>query len=264
MLAPKRSIQGMCRGTLLPQCFWATGIAAVGVLVALRGVAAARPPHRAPPTEITPASSPQAAADDAGVASAWWLRNDLAEGALDPMWNEELGGISGMHLSSTGSGSEAPANGIAAGPIETGGAKVTRDDADGFGAARVASVHRKATEVLAARDSAGEAIQRIVRANSGRFRVCYEAGLRSNPNLEGRVVAKLVIDSSGNVVVASDGGSDLPDADVVSCVVRGFANLAFPPTAASGMQAVTVVYPFVFSRGAGERAGGGGVDAPDR
>jgi hypothetical protein len=165
------------------------------------------------------------------------------------MWNEELGAISGMHLSSAGSGSEAPRSAIAAGPIDTGAAKITQDDTDGFSSARVASVHAKATEVLAARDSAGEAIQRIVRANSGRFRVCYQAGLRSNPNLEGRVVARLVIDSSGNVVVASDGGSDLPDAEVVSCVVRGFANIAFPPTAASGADAVTVVYPLVFSRG---------------
>ena len=191
-----------------------------------------------------PASSPQGAADDAGVGSAWWLRNDLAEGALDPMWNEELGAISGMHLSSTGSGSEAPPSGIAAGPIETEGAKVARDDAYGFGAARVASVHTKATEVLAARDSAAEAIQRIVRANSGRFRVCYEAGLRSNPNLEGRVTVKFVIGRDGGVQVASDGGSAIPDAGVKQCVVSGFSSLSFPPPD-NGV--VTVVYPLMFT-----------------
>ena len=36
-----------------------------------------------------------------------------------------------------------------------------------------------------------EVIQRIVRQNFGRFRLCYENGLRNNPNLQGRVVGAL-------------------------------------------------------------------------
>ena len=42
-----------------------------------------------------------------------------------------------------------------------------------------------------------EVIQRIVRQNFGRFRLCYENGLRNNPNLQGRVTVKFVIDRSG-------------------------------------------------------------------
>ncbi len=92
-----------------------------------------------------------------------------------------------------------------------------------------------------------EVVQRIVRQNFGRFRLCYEAGLRSNPGLQGRVVTKFVIDRNGGVSNASDGGSDLPDQAVVSCVVRSFGNLSFPT--ADGQGITTVVYPVALSPG---------------
>jgi hypothetical protein len=91
-----------------------------------------------------------------------------------------------------------------------------------------------------------EVIQRIVRQNFGRFRLCYENGTKSNPNLQGRVTVKFIIDRSGAVSMTADGGSDLPDQSVVQCVVRGFSNLSFP-SPEGGM--VTVVYPIMFSPG---------------
>jgi hypothetical protein len=91
-----------------------------------------------------------------------------------------------------------------------------------------------------------EVIQRIVRQNFGRFRFCYEGGIRNNPNLQGRVAVKFIVARSGAVGMSADGGSDLPDPSVVQCVVRAFAELSFPPPEA-GM--VTVVYPIVFSPG---------------
>ena len=82
--------------------------------------------------------------------------------------------------------------------------------------------------------------------NFGRFRLCYENGMRNNPNLQGRVTVKFVIDRSGAVAMTADGGSDIPDAAVVGCVVRGFSNLSFPQPE-GGM--VTVVYPIMFAPG---------------
>ncbi|MEO6601309.1 MAG: AgmX/PglI C-terminal domain-containing protein, partial [Polyangiaceae bacterium] len=67
-----------------------------------------------------------------------------------------------------------------------------------------------------------EVVQRIVRQNYGRFRMCYENGLRSNPNLTGRVTARFVIGREGAVTNASNGGSDIPDSGVTSCVVQAF------------------------------------------
>ena len=73
-----------------------------------------------------------------------------------------------------------------------------------------------------------EVIQRIVRQNYGRFRLCYENGLRNNPNLQGRVGVRFVIGRDGAVSNVSNGGSDMPDAAVVQCVVRAYYGLSFP------------------------------------
>ena len=91
-----------------------------------------------------------------------------------------------------------------------------------------------------------EVIQRIVRQNFGRFRVCYEAGLRGNPSLSGRVATKFVIGRDGAVNQSSDAGSDLPDQNVVACVVRSFNALSFP--APEGGVA-TVTYPIILNPG---------------
>lgn len=89
-----------------------------------------------------------------------------------------------------------------------------------------------------------EVIQRIVRQSFGRFRGCYEDGLRGNPNLEGRVTARFVIARDGSVASVQSGGSDLPDSRVVSCVLRAYTNLSFP---APKDGIVTVSYPLMFS-----------------
>ncbi len=89
-----------------------------------------------------------------------------------------------------------------------------------------------------------EVIQRTVRQNFGRFRACYESGLRTNPLLRGRVTTRFIIDRTGAVGLTADGGSDIGDASVISCVVRSFGSLSF---AAPEGGTVTVTYPLVFS-----------------
>jgi hypothetical protein len=89
-----------------------------------------------------------------------------------------------------------------------------------------------------------EVVQRIVRQNFGRFRLCYEQGLQSNPALTGRVTVKFQIDASGAVTNVADGGSDLPSTGTVACVVRGFTNLSFPQPEGG---IVSVTYPVHFS-----------------
>jgi hypothetical protein len=91
-----------------------------------------------------------------------------------------------------------------------------------------------------------EVIQRIVRQNYGRFRQCYEMGLRTNPNLTGRVTARFVIGRDGAVTNAMNGGGDLPDSTVTSCVVSAFYGLSFP---APDGGIVTVTYPIMLVPG---------------
>lgn len=90
------------------------------------------------------------------------------------------------------------------------------------------------------------AIQRVVRARFDTFRKCYEDGLRANPNLEGTVAVRFVIDREGYVASAIDGGSTMPDSKVVDCVVRGYTSLVFPKPKGG---IVTVVYPIIFNPG---------------
>jgi hypothetical protein len=91
-----------------------------------------------------------------------------------------------------------------------------------------------------------EVIQRIVRQNYGRFRLCYEQGLARKPNLEGRVNIAFVIDKSGEVKGPKNAGSDLPDAAVVRCMVSAFNGISFPQPERG---VVNVVYPIMFSPG---------------
>jgi hypothetical protein len=91
-----------------------------------------------------------------------------------------------------------------------------------------------------------ELIQAVVRKHYGLFRGCYERGLGLNPALTGKITARFVIDRDGTVTNASNAGSDLPDAEMVKCVVSQFYKMKFP-FPEDGI--VTVVYPIIFSPG---------------
>ncbi len=105
-----------------------------------------------------------------------------------------------------------------------------------------------------------EVIQRIVRQNFGRLRLCYENGLRTDPSLSGRVEVAFTIDKDGAVSgVGSGGGTTLPDSAVVSCVTKAFGGLSFPAPE-SGV--VKVTYPINFSPG-DVKLNGKALDAVD-
>ncbi|MBI5535640.1 MAG: AgmX/PglI C-terminal domain-containing protein [Deltaproteobacteria bacterium] len=89
-----------------------------------------------------------------------------------------------------------------------------------------------------------EVIQKIVRQQNPRLRQCYEQGLARNPNLQGRVSIRFVIDREGKVANVGNGGSDLPDDKVVQCVVKAFYKMQFPQPEGG---IVTVIYPIVFT-----------------
>jgi hypothetical protein len=89
-----------------------------------------------------------------------------------------------------------------------------------------------------------EVVQRIVRQNFGRFKLCYENGLRTKPDLAGRVSVRFRIDTTGAVAEAKrDPTTTLPDNATVDCIVRGYTNLSFPQPEGGE---VTVVYPIDF------------------
>jgi prolyl oligopeptidase len=94
-------------------------------------------------------------------------------------------------------------------------------------------------------------IQRVVRSNFDRFRLCYEGGLRKDPKLAGMALVRFVIQRDGSVgpprVLDPDQDPRaIPDPAVRACIANKFADLRFP---APENGIVTVVYPIMFSPG---------------
>jgi hypothetical protein len=93
---------------------------------------------------------------------------------------------------------------------------------------------------------APELIQKVVRDNFALMRACYELGLEKNPTLHGRIPVRFVIGRDGEVCQVSDDGSDLPDPEVVKCILGAFWELRFP-VPRGGI--VKVVYPIMLEVG---------------
>jgi len=171
---------------------------------------------------------------------------------LDNMWGAgDDFGFGGLGLSGAGRGG-GRGEGIGLGNIGTIGHGAGTGQGVGGGGGRLGSGHRAdAPRVrMGATSVSGrlppEVIQRIVRQNFGRFRLCYENGLKKKPDLEGCVFVRFVIAKDGSVSSAGSAGSDLPDAGVVACVTKAFHGLSFPQPEGG---IVTVVYPIMFSPG---------------
>ena len=130
--------------------------------------------------------------------------------------------------------------GVAAGPSSSGG--LGGLSTTGRRAPRI----RQGGVTLSSNGLPVEVVERIVRQNFGRFRLCYENGLRMDPELTGNVRVRFVIEADGATGVVSDAGSDLPDAGVVACVERGFGNLSFPAPTGGAM---TATYSLSFAPG---------------
>ena len=87
-------------------------------------------------------------------------------------------------------------------------------------------------------------IQKVVRAHFSQYRACYADALKTKPELQGTVKVRFTIGKDGKVGVAGNAGSDLPDVNVVKCVVHETYKLKFPKPEGG---IVTVTYPIKFS-----------------
>jgi hypothetical protein len=198
---------------------------------------------------------------DPNSPTAEWGREDSSgqddKSARGNMFGDAIGdafGAGGLGLTGTGEGGGGRGEGIGLGNFGGFGHGAGNGQGQGIGNGRGGLGRGHATKGPRVREGAAsvngrlppEVIQRIVRQNFGRFRMCYENGLRNNPALQGRVAVRFVIDREGAVSAVSDGGSDIPDRGVASCVVRSFGGLSFPKPEGG---IVTVVYPIVFSPG---------------
>ncbi len=198
---------------------------------------------------------------DASAPIAPW-GGDIAIGneeisANGNMWGDEIGtafGAGGLGLSGWGEGGGGRGEGIGLGNIGTYGHGAGDGSGQGFGSGhgRLRGSHRASSPSLRVGKTEvsgrlpAEVIRRTIRNNFGRFQMCYEKGLARNPNLEGRVTVRFIIGNDGKVSNVSNGGSDLPDAEVVTCVMHAYSRVSFPQPEGG---IVTVVYPISFTPG---------------
>ena len=176
------------------------------------------------------------------------------------MWGSQIGeayGPGGLGLTGVGEGGDGLGEGIGLGTIGTighgegNGCLGCQGIGDGFSDGYLRRRGHKADAPMAMRQGEQtmsgrlppETIQRVVRANFGRYRACYQSALATNPNLQGRVVVNFVIGRSG-AVSSANGGGDLPNSAVINCVAGAFSGLTFPQPE-HGI--VTVSYPLVFT-----------------
>jgi hypothetical protein len=202
---------------------------------------------------------------DPNAPTASWGRDESLgrdeSSARGNMWGatiDEAFGAAGLGLTGVGEGGGSSGEGIGLDAIGTLGVSGIGNEA-GFGPGGIGRHHGRLAKGHAPRAPQfrvgettiqgrlpGEIVQRIVRQNYGRFRLCYEGGLRNNPSLQGRVEIRFVIGRDGAVSGVSNGRSDLPDPHVVQCVAQAYYGLSFPQPEGG---IVTVVYPIVFSPG---------------
>jgi hypothetical protein len=200
------------------------------------------------------------AGGDPNAPTAPWGKDDsLGNDPLSAkgnMWGSDVGesfGAGGLGLTGIGGGG-GRGEGIGLGSVGALGHGAGTGTGQGFGSghgrlggsrrAKPPQVRMGATSVSGRLPP--EVIQRIVRQNFGRFRLCYENGLRNKPALQGRISVRFVIEPNGSVGSVGNAGSDMPDAGVVACVTRAFHGLSFPQPEGGK---VLVVYPIMFSPG---------------
>jgi len=89
-------------------------------------------------------------------------------------------------------------------------------------------------------------IAAVIQRHLGQIRFCYEQGLQTRPELNGRVAVKFVISGSGFVSIANVANTSLKSKAVEGCIVQRLKSWKFPEP--RGGVNVRVTYPFVLKR----------------
>jgi hypothetical protein len=92
-------------------------------------------------------------------------------------------------------------------------------------------------------------IAAVIQRHESEIRACYEKGLRSQPDLKGRLSMKFLIGSRGQVTAASISSSSLNHTGVETCIQARLRSWPFPQP--EGGVTVKVSYPFVLKRVSG-------------
>jgi hypothetical protein len=221
-------------------------------------------PDPAPPRDVSDEQARNAGIIGTLRAAAAWnspssifspdnARGADPEAALGAILGARLGasnGLFGGGMIGTGRHGGGDARGTIgiAGPRTIGGVGGDRGPGMGYGrpgslGGRVSRVPKIIPERADIRGSLSkEVIRREIHRRLSEVRYCYEQGLRTRPDLQGRVAVKFVIAPTGMVQAAARASSDLGDARTEQCIVAAVKRWNFPAPEGGGL--VIVTYPF--------------------
>ncbi|MCU0701190.1 MAG: adventurous gliding motility protein GltG [Myxococcaceae bacterium] len=91
-----------------------------------------------------------------------------------------------------------------------------------------------------------ELIRKVIHANRGQIRYCYESQLNRFPKLEGKVAIKFVISAAGSVASSNVAQTTVGNAELESCIAGRVRTWIFPKPKGGGV--VVVTYPFIFKQ----------------
>jgi hypothetical protein len=91
-----------------------------------------------------------------------------------------------------------------------------------------------------------EAVRKVIQDHGPEIRKCYEARLREDPRLRGKVAIRWIVRSDGSVLGAGveDHLTTLRDQVLHACMVSRIETWTFAPPAGGGVLVIT--YPWIF------------------
>lgn len=180
--------------------------------------------------------------------------NDALNALSGPGTSAQAEGLAG--LGSRGTGAGASTAGLGIGGVGALGGRL------GAGHVGFMTGHSAVTVIcrmpIVTADVGGydrEQVLRVVKRHESEIRFCYETGLQRHPNFAGKLTARWVIASTGDVSMVEVAESSLGDPEVDACILDRIRRWRFPPH--SGGE-VVINFPWMFSV-----AGTGGDDEAD-
>jgi Ca-activated chloride channel family protein len=158
-------------------------------------------------------------------------------------------GYGGMGIMGTGRGGGGTGHGtIGLGNLGTVGHGAGGGSGSGYGrgmGGRAAAPKIRSGSAMVKGSMSKEPIRRSIRRQMKAIRACYEKQLKSDPNLQGRVVVRFVIGANGQVTKAEIASSTLNNEKVEKCLLKVIRRMTFPQP--EGGSSVVVSYPFTFA-----------------
>lgn len=166
----------------------------------------------------------------------------------------DAGGFGGLGLRGSGSGGGGVGDTIGIGGIGTkgrgGGTGGYGSGVGVLGGKKDVDIGITSSEPTVMGSLDKELIRKVIHANRGQIRYCYESQLNRFPKLNGKVAIKFIISPTGSVSASSVAQTTVGNAELEACVAGRVRTWTFPKPKGGGV--VIVTYPFIFAQSGGQ------------